>query len=65
MERLKKVNLSEAVYKQLPAMINDGELKPGDKLPSEPELSNLLGRSRRTKESKRILAKPIAPVREK
>jgi len=65
MERLKKVNLSEAVYKQLLAMINHGELKPGDKLPPKPDLCNLLGRSRRTKESKRILANPIAPVREK
>jgi DNA-binding GntR family transcriptional regulator len=36
MERLKKVNLSEAVYKQLLAMINNGELKPGDKLPPGP-----------------------------
>jgi len=46
MKRLKKVNLSEAVYKQLLAMINNGELKPGDKLPPEPELCNLLGTSR-------------------
>jgi DNA-binding FadR family transcriptional regulator len=65
MERLKKVNLSEAVYKKLLAMINKGNLKPGDKLPSKPELCNLLGRSQRTKESKRILAILLAPLREK
>jgi DNA-binding FadR family transcriptional regulator len=44
MERLKKVNLSEALYKQRLAMINNRELKPGDKLALEPELCNLLGR---------------------
>jgi GntR family transcriptional regulator, transcriptional repressor for pyruvate dehydrogenase complex len=46
MERLKKVNLSEAVYQRLITMIQEGEVKPGDKLPTEPELCKLLGASR-------------------
>ncbi len=34
------------MYRQLLAMIHRGELKPGDKLPPEPDLCKLLGASR-------------------
>ena len=46
MERLNKINLSEAIYRQLLLMIDRGEIKPGDKLPPEPELCERLGASR-------------------
>jgi GntR family transcriptional repressor for pyruvate dehydrogenase complex len=46
METIKKTNLSEAVAQRLLALISSGELKIGDKLPSEPQLCTMLGVSR-------------------
>ena len=46
METLRRTNLSDAVYQRLLAMIRSGRLKPGDKLPSELELTKKLGVSR-------------------
>jgi GntR family transcriptional regulator, transcriptional repressor for pyruvate dehydrogenase complex len=46
METIKKTNLSEAVAQRLLALISNGELKVGDKLPSEPQLCTMLGVSR-------------------
>ena len=46
METLKKTNLSEAVSQWLLTFISTDELKPGDKLPSEPQLCRMLGVSR-------------------
>jgi GntR family transcriptional repressor for pyruvate dehydrogenase complex len=46
MEIIKKTNLSEAVAQRLLALISNGELKVGDKLPSEPQLCTMLGVSR-------------------
>ena len=42
--RLKK--LSEEIVEQIKTLISDGELKPGEKIPSERELAALLGVSR-------------------
>lgn len=42
--RLKK--LSEEIVEQIKTLITDGELKPGEKIPSERELASLLGVSR-------------------
>ena len=39
---------SEQVVEQIMNMIESGELRPGDKLPSEPELARQLGISRTT-----------------
>lgn len=46
MEIIKKTNLSEAVAQRLLTLISNGELKVGDKLPSEPQLCHMLGVSR-------------------
>lgn len=46
METLRRTNLSDAVYQHLLTMIRDGRLKPGDRLPSELELTKKLGVSR-------------------
>jgi GntR family transcriptional regulator, transcriptional repressor for pyruvate dehydrogenase complex len=46
METIKRTYLAEAVAQRLLTMIEDGELKPGDKLPPEPHLCTLLGVSR-------------------
>ena len=54
-ERIRKAY--EQVADQLPEMINSGELKPGDRLPSEAELAADFGVSRTTvREALRILA---------
>jgi GntR family transcriptional repressor for pyruvate dehydrogenase complex len=46
MEIIKKTNLSEAVAKQLLALISSGEFKFGGRLPSEAQLCQMLGVSR-------------------
>lgn len=47
---------SEAIYEQLSAMIISGELKPGERLPSERAMMDMLGRSRPTiREALRML----------
>lgn len=46
MDIIRKTNLSEAVTQQLLASISNGDLKAGDKLPSEAELCNTFGVSR-------------------
>jgi len=46
MEPIRKVNLSELIYRQLLMMIDKEEFKLGDKLPPESDLSKLLGASR-------------------
>jgi GntR family transcriptional repressor for pyruvate dehydrogenase complex len=46
MKPLKKMNLSEAVYQRILTMINEGNLEPGDRIPSESRLSEMLGVSR-------------------
>jgi GntR family transcriptional repressor for pyruvate dehydrogenase complex len=40
--------LSDAVYRQLVSLISSGELKPGDKIPSERELAADMGISRQS-----------------
>lgn len=46
MEAIKKTSLSQGVYQQLLNLIKKGELKPGDKLPTESELCETMGVSR-------------------
>lgn len=46
MEAIKKVKLSEAVSQSVLKLISDGELKPGDRLPSEAQLCESLNVSR-------------------
>lgn len=47
---------SEAIYEQIRTMINNGELKPGDRLPSERKMMELFKRSRPTiREALRML----------
>lgn len=46
MEPIKKVTMSDAVHGRLLEMIRGGELRPGDKIPTEGELCKLLGASR-------------------
>lgn len=46
LEVIKKQNISDMVFEQLSAAISAGEWKPGDRLPSESELSASLGVSR-------------------
>ena len=46
MELIKRTNLSEEVSRQLLSMIGSGRYKPGDRLPSEPELAKKMGVSR-------------------
>ena len=43
-----KVNIVEAIFEQLQALLIDGTWKPGDKIPSENELSETFGVSRMT-----------------
>ncbi len=47
-EKIQKINVGEQVYNQLRKMIFDGVWKPGDKLPSEHELTSSFGVSRVT-----------------
>ena len=46
LEPLKKTRLYEAIVEQLVELIKDGKLKPGDRLPSERQLSEELQVSR-------------------
>lgn len=47
---------SAAIYEQVKSLILDGQLKPGDRLPSERSLMDLMGRSRPTiREALRML----------
>ena len=46
METIKKTNLSEAVAKRLLSLISEGKVKPGGRLPTEPQLCEMLGVSR-------------------
>lgn len=47
---------SAAIYEQIKGLILDGQLKPGDRLPSERSLMDLMGRSRPTiREALRML----------
>ena len=53
---VKTVRASEAIYEQIKARILSGALKPGDRLPSERRLMEMLGRSRPTiREALRML----------
>ncbi len=45
---VKTSKISDEVYKQLVSMINRGQLKPGEKLPSEREMASDLGISRQS-----------------
>lgn len=47
-KRIKKTNVSDEVFKQLKQMLLRGDIKPGDKFPSENELSEAFGVSRMT-----------------
>ena len=46
MEIIKKTNLSEVVAQRLLSFISEGSVKPGGKLPTEPQLCKMLGVSR-------------------
>jgi GntR family transcriptional regulator, transcriptional repressor for pyruvate dehydrogenase complex len=46
LERIKKTSLSEAVTQQLLSMISKGDLQAGSRLPTEPQLCEMLGVSR-------------------
>jgi GntR family transcriptional repressor for pyruvate dehydrogenase complex len=45
---IKTHKISDEVYKQIVSLISNGQLKPGDKIPSERELSSELGISRQS-----------------
>lgn len=45
-KQIKKSTLSETIIIQIKEMIVNGDFKPGDRLPSERELTKLLGVSR-------------------
>ena len=45
---VKTSKISDEVYKQIVSLISNGQLKPGDKIPSERELSSELGISRQS-----------------
>ena len=45
---VKTSKISDEVYKQIVFLISNGQLKPGDKIPSERELSSELGISRQS-----------------
>ena len=47
-EYLKKQDIKEQVFQQLLSKIQSGEWKPGEKLPSENELTKAMGVSRST-----------------
>jgi GntR family transcriptional repressor for pyruvate dehydrogenase complex len=44
--RIEKTKISADIFIQLKAMIRDGRFKPGDKLPTESELTEMFGVSR-------------------
>jgi GntR family transcriptional repressor for pyruvate dehydrogenase complex len=46
MDIIKRTSLSEAVAQQLLSLISEGRVQPGGKLPSEPQLCEMLGVSR-------------------
>ncbi|RAK06360.1 GntR family transcriptional repressor for pyruvate dehydrogenase complex [Halanaerobium saccharolyticum] len=48
MDTIKKINLVDEVYKKMKEKILSGEWKPGEKIPSENELSEKFGVSRNT-----------------
>ena len=53
---IKTVRASEAIYEQIKDRIISGELKPGDRLPSERNMMELFQRSRPTiREALRML----------
>ncbi len=43
---IERQNISDIVFEQMKALIESGEWKPGDKIPSEPELTQKFGVSR-------------------
>lgn len=45
---IKTRKLSDEVYRQIVSLISSGELKPGDKIPSERELAAVMGISRQS-----------------
>ncbi len=45
---IKTSKISDEVYKQIVSLISNGQLKPGDKIPSERDLSSELGISRQS-----------------
>ena len=45
---IKASKISDKVYQQIVSLISNGQLKPGDKIPSERELSSELGISRQS-----------------
>jgi GntR family transcriptional repressor for pyruvate dehydrogenase complex len=45
---IKTSKISDEVYKQIVSLISNGQLKPGDKIPSERELSSEIGISRQS-----------------
>lgn len=47
-KKIKKVNVGEQVFLQLQQLISEGKWKPGEKLPSENDLSEMFGVSRIT-----------------
>ncbi len=56
LEPVKTVRASEAIYEQIKSRILSGALRPGDRLPSERQLMEMLGRSRPTiREALRML----------
>jgi GntR family transcriptional repressor for pyruvate dehydrogenase complex len=56
-ESLEKKVLSKEIFQNLSKLITSQQLKPGDKLPSEPELSQMMGVSRSSvREAIKILA---------
>ncbi len=46
LEPIRPKKISEEIVNQIKQLISNGELKPGDRIPSERELANLLGVSR-------------------
>jgi GntR family transcriptional repressor for pyruvate dehydrogenase complex len=46
MEPIRKINMSDTVNSRILGMIQKGQLKPGEKLPTEAELCKMLGASR-------------------
>jgi GntR family transcriptional repressor for pyruvate dehydrogenase complex len=45
---IKTRKISDEVYKQIVSLISNGQLKPGDKIPSEREMASELGISRQS-----------------
>jgi GntR family transcriptional repressor for pyruvate dehydrogenase complex len=56
LNRIERVSATDAVVEQLISLVRSGDLRPGDKLPSEVELMEALGVGRSTlREAKRVL----------